>query len=52
MATKEGEMPNEEKHKVISTEDIRYLRNKIKNKGRKSLTEKERKEAMGLGVIK
>tara|TARA_B100000886_G_C20424818_1_gene493392 strand:+ start:2265 stop:2402 length:138 start_codon:yes stop_codon:yes gene_type:complete len=30
----------------------RELRSKIKNKGRKSLTEEERKEAVSLGVIK
>tara|TARA_Y100000114_G_scaffold156871_1_gene185715 strand:- start:4853 stop:4990 length:138 start_codon:yes stop_codon:yes gene_type:complete len=30
----------------------RELRSKIKNKGRESLTEEERKEAVSLGVIK
>lgn len=45
-------MPNEEKPRVISTQDIRSIRNKVRTKGRKGLSEQERKLAVSLGVIR
>ena len=44
-------MPNEEKPRVLSTQDIRSIRNKVRNKGRQGLNEQERKLAVSLGVI-
>ena len=51
-AAKEGTVSNNEKPRVVSAQDIRTIRNKIRASGRGSLTPKERDLAVSLGVIK